>query len=62
VIDVLEMLRITKKGKTTKEDKLLIKIMIRRYIRNSRTTILAIVAINVNVSITKIFNIIVEIN
>jgi hypothetical protein len=56
------MLRITKKGKTTKEDKLLIKITIRRYIRNSRTTILTIVVTNVNVSITKIFNIVVEID
>jgi hypothetical protein len=56
------MLRITKKDKTTKEDKLLIKITIHRYIRNSRTTILAIVVINVNVSITKIFNVVVEVD
>lgn len=62
MIDVLGMLRTIEKDKTTKEDKLLIKIMIRRYIRNSRTTILAIVVANVNVSTTKIFNMVVEVD
>jgi len=62
VIDVPGMLRTIEKGKTTKEDELLIKIMVRRYIRNPRTTILAIVAANVNVSTTEIFNMAAEVD
>jgi hypothetical protein len=62
VIDVPGMLRTIEKGKTTKEDELLIKIMVRRYIRNPRTTILAVVAANVNVSTTEIFNMAAEVD
>jgi hypothetical protein len=56
------MLRTTEKGKTTKEDELLVKITVRRYIRNPRTTILAVVAANVNVSTTEIFNMAAEVD
>lgn len=56
VIDVPGIFRTTEKGKTTDEDKLLVKNMVRHYIENPRTIILAVVAANVDIATTEILD------
>ena len=56
VIDVPGIFRSSEKGKTTDEDKLLVKNMVRRYIEHPRTIILAVVAANVDIATTEILD------
>jgi Dynamin central region/Dynamin family len=54
--------RTTEKGKTTDEDKLLVKNMVRRYIENPRTIILPVVAANVDIATTEILDMAAEVD
>lgn len=62
VIDVPGIFRTTEEGITTNEDKLLVKNMVRRYIENSRTIILAVLAANVDIAITEILDMTAEVD
>ena len=62
VIDVPGIFRTTEKGKTTDEDKSLVKKMVRRYIENPRTIILAVVAANVDIATTEILDMAAEVD
>ncbi|KAL8725422.1 MAG: hypothetical protein Q9181_006421, partial [Wetmoreana brouardii] len=62
VIDVPGIFRTTEKGKTTEEDKLLVKNMVRRYIKNPRTIVLAVVAANIDVATTEILDMAAEVD
>lgn len=54
VIDVPGIFRIATEGVTTKEDITLVKIMVRRFIDNQRTIILAVLASNVDIATQEI--------
>ncbi len=56
VIDVPGIFRTTTEGLTTEEDKLLVKGMVRRYIENPRTIILAVLPANVDIATTEILD------
>jgi hypothetical protein len=56
VIDVPGIFRTTTEGLTTEEDKSLVKRMVRRYIENPRTIILAVLAANVDIATTEILD------
>ena len=56
VIDVPGIFRSTTEGLTTEEDKALVKGMVRRYIENPRTIILAVLAANVDIATTEILD------
>ena len=62
VIDVPGIFRTTEEGITTEEDKLLVKNMVRRYIENPRTIILAVVAANVDIATTEILDMAAEVD
>lgn len=62
MIDVPGIFRTTEKGKTTDEDKLLVKNMVRRYIENPRTIILAVVVANVDIATTEILDMAAEVD
>ncbi|KAL9123734.1 MAG: hypothetical protein Q9217_006866 [Psora testacea] len=62
VIDVPGIFRTTEEGITTEEDKLLIKNMVRRYIENPRTIILAVVAAKVDITTTEILDMAAEVD
>ena len=56
VIDVPGIFRTTTAGLTTEEDKVLIREMVRRYIENPRTIILAVIPANVDIATTEILD------
>ncbi len=60
VIDVPGIFRTTEEGITTEEDKSLVKNMVRRYIENPRTIILAVLASNVDIATTEILDLAAE--
>ncbi|KAI9810024.1 MAG: hypothetical protein M1827_006722 [Pycnora praestabilis] len=62
VIDVPGIFRTTEEGLTTEEDKMLVKNMVRRYIENPRTIILAVVAANVDIATTEILEMAAEVD
>ena len=62
VIDVPGIFRTTEEGITTEEDKLLVKNMVRRYIENPRTVILAVLAANVDIATTEILDMAAEVD
>ena len=61
VIDVPGVFRTTEQGVTT-EDKLLVKNMVRRYVQNPRTIILAVLAANVDIATTEILDMAAEVD
>ena len=62
VIDVPGIFRTTEEGITTEEDKLLVKNMVRRYVENPRTIILAVLAANVDIATTEILDMAAEVD
>ncbi len=62
VIDVSEIFRIIIEGLIIEENKSLMKRMMRRYIENSRTIILVVLAANVDIATTEILDMTAKIN
>ena len=62
MINIPRIFRITTESLTIKEDKLLIKRIIRRYIENPRTIIFTILVANVDIIIIEILNITVNVD